>query len=76
MTVSTSDFSAAAFAIAKNHNLVDARSSGRKVSFVFERTDRLVDDLNQFRCQNPPVRVHDYVSAQRRLKQVIFEETR
>lgn len=71
--VGFSSFKTAAYATARGHAIVGTERDGRRVTFIFEVTPSLEDDLELFRFSNPPVPIHSVFAAEARLKSLIFD---
>jgi hypothetical protein len=75
-TIGLSSFPVAAYALSLGHNIQDTSRSGRRVTFIFQETEELRQDLDAYKYGNPSVAVRDYEASQSRLKNIIFEDAR
>lgn len=74
-TFSTDNFQLAAYLVAESCNLLMAdKFNPRRVIFIFEESDRRIDLTQKFLSYQGLVEPHRYFSAQKDLKQLIYQE--
>lgn len=76
-TYQSSDFVTISTLVLRKHQLVRIeRSNPRRAVFEFERTPQLEDDVDSLRRGDLLVDPTDFWAAERRAKQLIYEEER